>query len=37
MLVTYDAEQNDYNVLERGAFESTYTKEDQSVKKLKRN
>jgi len=36
-IVTYDAEQNDYNVLERGAFESTYTKEDQSVKKLKRN
>ena len=35
-IVTYNAEENDYNTIERGAFESTYTKEDQSTKKLKR-
>lgn len=27
-IVTYDAGTNDYNVIERSAFESTYTKED---------
>ena len=35
-IVTYNEEENDYNTIERGAFESTYTKEDQPVKKLKR-
>ena len=36
-IVTYNAEANDYNTLEQGAFESTYTREEQSVKKMKRN
>lgn len=35
-IVTYDAESNDYNTIERGAFESTYTKEEQPKKKIKR-
>lgn len=35
-IVTYDASSNDYNTLEKGAFESTYTKEEQPTKKLKR-
>lgn len=35
-IVTYNAEENDYNTIEKGAFESTYTKEDQPTKKLKR-
>ena len=29
-VVTYDAESNDYNVIEQDAFESTYTREDTS-------
>ncbi len=33
-IVTYNAEQNDYNTLEQGAFESTYQKEDTYQKKL---
>lgn len=32
-IVTYDADSCDYNTLERGAFESTYTREDQKTKK----
>ena len=32
-IVTYDAASCDYNTLERGAFESTYTREDQKTKK----
>lgn len=36
-IVTYNAEANDYNTLEKGAFESTYTKDEQSLKKIKRN
>lgn len=36
-IVTYNAEENDYNTLEKGAFESTYTKETEKTKKLKRN
>ena len=36
-IVTYNAEENDYNTLEQGAFESTYVKDEQSVKKIKRN
>ena len=35
-IVTYNAEENDYNTLEKGAFESTYTVETGKVKKLKR-
>ncbi len=31
-IVTYNAEENDYNTLEKGAFESTYTKEEQKTK-----
>ena len=34
-IVTYNAEQNDYNTLEQGAFNSTYQKEDTYQKKLK--
>lgn len=34
-IVTYNAEENDYNTLEKGAFESTYTVETGKVKKLK--
>lgn len=37
-VVTYDAATNDYNVLEKGAYESTYTREAETkTKKLKRN
>lgn len=36
-IVTYNAEENDYNTLEKDAYESTYTRESQSTKKLKRN
>lgn len=36
-IVTYNAEENDYNTLEKGAFNSTYTKESENSKKLKRN
>lgn len=37
-IVTYDAETNDYNTIECGAFESTYTTEEQKTKiMLKRN
>ena len=36
-IVTYNAEISDYNTLEKGAFESTYTKETEKTKKLKRN
>ena len=36
-IVTYDSEENDYNTLEKDAYESTYTRESQSTKKLKRN
>ena len=32
-IVTYDADSCDYNTLERGAFESTYTREGQKTKK----
>lgn len=32
-IVTYDAASCDYNTLERGAFKSTYTREDQKTKK----
>lgn len=35
-IVTYNAEENDYNTLEKGAFESTYTVQTGKVKKLKR-
>ena len=35
-IVTYNAEENDYNTLEKGAFESTYTVQTSKVKKLKR-
>lgn len=35
-IVTYNAETNDYNTLEQGAFESTYTKEESNVKKLRK-
>lgn len=34
-IVTYNALENDYNTLEKGAFESTYTKEDGISKSLK--
>ena len=34
-IVTYNAEENDYNTLEQGAFNSTYQQDDQP-KKLKR-
>ena len=33
-IVTYDASENDYNTLEKGAFDSTYKKEEESNKKL---
>lgn len=36
-IVTYNAEENDYNTLEKGAFDSTYTKVTGSKKTLKRN
>ena len=32
-IVTYNADENDYNTIERGAFESTYTKEEQKSKR----
>ena len=35
-IVTYNAEENDYNTIERGAFESTYVREFGPVKKLRR-
>lgn len=35
-IVTYNAEENDYNTLEQGAFNSTYRKEDIHQKKLKK-
>lgn len=34
-IVTYNAEENDYNTLEQGAFESTYTVESQKQKRKK--
>lgn len=34
-IVTYSAEENDYNTVEQGAFESTYEKENQPVKVIK--
>ncbi len=33
-IVTYNADENDYNTLEQGAFNSTYQKEDKHQKKL---
>lgn len=33
-IVTYNVLENDYNTLEQGAFNSTYTIEDPKVKKL---
>lgn len=36
-IVTYNALENDYNTVETGAFNSTYTIETSNVKKLKRN
>ena len=33
-IVTYNAESNDYNTSEQGAFDSTYTVEEQKTKKL---
>lgn len=34
-IVTYNAEENDYNTLEKGAYDSTYTREtDKKVKKI---
>lgn len=35
-IVTYSAEDNDYNTLEKGAFNSTYVKEKQQVKDYKK-
>ena len=35
-IVTYNAEENDYNTLEQGAFNSTYQKEDTYQKKIKK-
>lgn len=35
-IVTYNASENDYNVIEKGAFDSTYTKETTNVKIKKR-
>lgn len=35
-IVTYNTDTNDYNIIERGAFESTCVKEDQPTKKLKK-
>ena len=35
--LTYNAEKNDYNAVEKDAFEKTYTKEQGICKKLKRN
>ncbi len=35
-IVIYNAEENDYNTIEQGAFDSTYIKENQHTKKLKR-
>lgn len=34
-IVTYNAEENDYNTLEKGAFESTYSKEEGKSKSKK--
>lgn len=37
-IVTYNAEENDYNAVEKSAFEKTYTVEEPAIqKKLKRN
>lgn len=36
-IVTYNADENDYNTIESGAFDSTYVKEETNTKKLKRN
>ena len=36
-IVTYNALENDYNVIEQGAFNSTYTQENGTVKTKKRN
>ena len=33
-IVVYNAEENDYNTVEKGAFESTYTIEEEKSKKL---
>ena len=33
-IVTYNAEESDYNAVEKGAFESTYTKEEPKTRKL---
>lgn len=33
-IVMYNAQENDYNTVERGAFDSTYSKEDCNVKKI---
>ena len=35
-IVTYDSKTNDYNTIERGAFESTYKIEEQPKRKIKR-
>ena len=35
-LVTYNAEENDYNAVEKSAFEKTYTQVDKIKRKLKR-
>ena len=35
-IVTYNAEENDYNVLEKDAYKSTYIREQAKVKKLER-
>ena len=35
-IVTYSAEDNDYNTLEKGAFDSTYVKEKQTQKDYKK-
>lgn len=32
-IVTYNALENDYNVIEKGAFDSTYTKEETPIKR----
>lgn len=36
-IVTYNAEENDYNTLEKGAGNSTYKRDSQSTKQKKRN
>ena len=35
-IVTYDALENDYNTLEKGAFKSTYTRDEEKNKNLKK-